>query len=46
MGLSITEERIKILHELYNMNTQVTIDDLNDPGGESLGTRVEIYISV
>jgi len=46
MGMSITAERIKILNELYNMNTEVKIDDLKDTGGNSLGTRVEINISV
>jgi ligand-binding sensor domain-containing protein len=46
MGMSITEERIKILNELNNMNTEVKIEDLEDPEGNSLGTRIEINIPV
>ena len=46
MGMSITEDRIKLLNELYNMNTEVKIEDLKNADGNSLGTRIEINIPV
>lgn len=46
MGTSITQERLLVLNELNNSNLSERVIDLVDVKGESLGTRVEIYIPV
>ena len=46
MGMSITQDRIKMLNSLHNTNTEVRIIDLHNDDGDALGTRVEISIAV
>lgn len=43
-GLSITKERLEIINSTRKSNLSVKIIDLKDDAGNSLGTRVEIYI--
>lgn len=44
MGMKITEERLKILNEINNSKLSVTITDLKSPGGEALGTQVQLFV--
>ncbi|MEM8890227.1 MAG: histidine kinase [Bacteroidota bacterium] len=44
-GLKNTEERLKIINELYKKEVKVSIADL-DPSAEDVGTRVEIQLPI
>ena len=44
-GLKNTEERLKIINELYKKEVKVSIADL-DPSAEDVGTRVEIKLPI
>ena len=46
MGMQITQDRIKMLNELYNTHTKLEIKDLKDEDGNALGTRVELQIPI
>lgn len=46
MGMQITQDRIKMLNELYNTHTKLEIRDLKDEDGRALGTRVELQIPI
>ena len=45
IGLSINKERVEIMNSLH-LNSALTVQfiDKNDEQGESLGTRVEIFL--
>lgn len=45
-GMQVTDERIKIINELYNIKATVTVEDLFDEQGEGRGTRVTLVIPV
>ena len=46
MGMSITQDRMKIMSQLYNLNTEVKVTDLYRKNGEPSGTRVELFIPI
>lgn len=46
MGTSITENRLRLVHEVYGKTMKVTYTDLVDKAGQAAGTRVEINIPV
>lgn len=46
MGMKITEERLRILNEISLSKHSVKITDLENENGESLGTKVEIYVPI
>jgi hypothetical protein len=46
MGMSITQDRITALNNLYETDTQVRIKDLTDSQGKPIGTRVELRINI
>ncbi len=43
LGLKITADRLRLLHERYGLNTSVSIEDLFE-GGAAAGTRVTITL--
>ncbi|HET9826500.1 MAG TPA: histidine kinase, partial [Chitinophagaceae bacterium] len=43
-GMSINEDRIKMLNTAVNKKTELTITDLYDAKKEAAGTRVDIYL--
>ncbi len=43
-GLKMTAERIALVNQVYQTQTQVTINDLVDPEGHSSGTEVILHI--
>lgn len=45
-GLQVAADRIRMINQLYDTNTQVQIFDLVDALGESSGTKVVLEISV
>lgn len=45
-GLKMTSERIALVNQLYQTNTQVTIEDLVDADGQPAGTEVVIQIPI
>lgn len=45
-GLKMTSERIALVNQLYQTNTQVMIEDLVDADGQPAGTEVVIQIPV
>lgn len=45
-GLKMTSERIALVNQLYQTNTQVTIEDLVDVDGQPAGTEVVIQIPI
>ncbi len=45
-GMKITAERIALINQLYNTQTQVAITDLTDAGGQPTGTRVVVEIPI
>lgn len=45
-GLKITSERIALVNQLYQTNTQVTIEDLVDADGQPAGTEVILQIPI
>jgi len=44
MGMLITQNRIDVLNEMYQMHATVSIHDLKDAEGNPSGTRVELNI--
>lgn len=46
LGMKITEDRLKILNEIYRSNLNVKITDLEDEHGKALGTKVVLYIPI
>ncbi len=46
LGMKITEERLRILNEISQSKHSVKITDLEDANGNSLGTKVEIYVPI
>ena len=46
MGFSVTEDRIKMLNELHEAESSITIEDKFDSEGKSEGTRVIIVINL
>jgi hypothetical protein len=46
LGMQITEDRLKILNDVNNSKLSVTIKDLKDDAGHSLGTQVTLYIPI
>jgi len=45
-GMQVTDERIRIINELYRIKATVTVEDLFDEQGEGKGTRVILTIPV
>jgi sensor histidine kinase YesM len=45
-GMKMTSERIHLINQLYQSQTQVQVHDLVDEGGEPCGTEVVIRIPV
>ncbi|GAA4466791.1 hypothetical protein GCM10023189_49440 [Nibrella saemangeumensis] len=45
-GMQVTADRIRMINQLYNMQTQAQIEDLVDSYGEACGTRVTLTIPV
>ncbi|MGA0557027.1 histidine kinase [Larkinella sp. VNQ87] len=45
-GMQVTADRIRMINQLYNMQTQTRIEDLVDSFGEACGTRVTLEIPV
>lgn len=45
-GMQVTADRIRMINELYNTQTQAQIFDLIAPDGEPLGTKVVLDIPV
>ncbi len=46
LGMKITEARLKILNEINRSKLSVSIIDLKDDVGNSLGTQVELFIPI
>lgn len=46
MGMSITRDRIELLHQTRNVEARIEIIDLKDETGQARGTRVELSIPV
>mgnify|MGYP002778296365 FL=1 len=46
LGMQVTAERIRMINQLYQMQTQARIEDLVDSYGEACGTRVILEIPV
>ena len=46
MGMQITQDRMALINEIYNIDTSLKIVDLVGPNGNALGTRVIIEIPV
>jgi len=46
MGMQITQDRLEIINKLYNLNTSVTIYDMENEQREATGTRVELIIPI
>jgi len=44
MGMKLTKDRIDLLNEMYNIQTEQKINDLYHPDGSAAGTQVEISI--
>ena len=45
-GMQVTADRIRVINQLYNAQTQATIHDLVDPNGEARGTKVVLEIPI
>ena len=45
-GMKLTAERIQLINQLYNTQTQIRVDDLVDERGLAIGTRVTVEIPV
>ncbi|HAA00178.1 MAG TPA: hypothetical protein DCD96_00895, partial [Flavobacteriales bacterium] len=47
VGMQLTEKRIEMINTIWNLkNVQVSITDLYDEQQESMGTKVELFLSV
>jgi sensor histidine kinase YesM len=45
-GMKVTAERIELINQMYNINTQVSIEDLQDQNHQPAGTKVIINIPI
>ena len=45
-GMQVTADRIRMINQLYDIQTQAQVVDLVDSSGEACGTRVELNIPV
>jgi hypothetical protein len=45
-GMQVTADRIRMINQLYNIQTQAQVFDLVAPDGESLGTKVILEIPI
>ncbi|TAE23658.1 MAG: hypothetical protein EAZ91_21675 [Cytophagales bacterium] len=45
-GMQVTADRIRMINQLYNTQTQAHIHDLVSPSGDPMGTRVVLEIPV
>lgn len=45
-GMQVTADRIRMINQLYNIQTQTQIVDLIDPFGEACGTQVLLDIPI
>lgn len=45
-GMQVTADRIRMINQLYNIQTQVTINDLVDAAGQPSGTEVILEIPI
>ena len=45
-GLQLTADRIALINQIYNTHTQVQVEDLTDPTGNPVGTRVVVEIPI
>lgn len=45
-GMQITEDRIFLVNQLYNVNAKVTVEDLTNEHGEATGTKVILEVAV
>lgn len=43
-GMQISQDRIFLINELYNINANVSVDDLTDSQGHGKGTKVTIVL--
>jgi sensor histidine kinase YesM len=43
-GISLTEERLKLMQKIKGITTRVVIEDLYDDRHQSSGTKVILYI--
>lgn len=43
-GMQISQDRIFLINELYNINANVLVDDLIDPQGKGRGTKVTVVL--
>jgi tetratricopeptide (TPR) repeat protein len=46
LGIEISNDRLKIINQIYKVNANVVIQDLVDANGESCGTNVCLQLSV
>jgi len=46
MGMKITSDRLEVLNRIHRSDLSVQITDLEDEKGNSLGTKVEIFIPI
>jgi sensor histidine kinase YesM len=44
-GMQITEDRIFLINELYNINAKVTVEDLTNEQGQATGTKVILEVA-
>lgn len=44
-GMQITEDRIFLINQLYNINAKVTVEDLTNEHGEATGTKVILEVA-
>jgi two-component system, LytTR family, sensor kinase len=45
-GLKLTDERIRIMNDMFGAGIHYTISDLVDDLGQSAGTRIELYMTI
>ena len=45
-GLKMTAERIQIINQLYDMQTEIIVTDLYDEDGKACGTKVTIHVPI
>lgn len=45
-GLKMTAERIQIINQLYDMQTEIIVTDLCDEDGKACGTKVTIHVPI
>jgi len=45
-GLKMTAERIQIINQLYDMQTEIVVADLRDDDGKARGTKITINVPI